>query len=135
MQGNRKRDTRPEIALRRAVHALGLRYRVSWAPLTGVRRSGDLVFTADRVIVFVDGCFWHGCVKHMKPPRTNSEYWVPKLEGNVKRDRGTDTMLVEAGWLPIRVWEHEDPSTAAAQINDVIRSRRKDRLQRGKPGD
>jgi DNA mismatch endonuclease (patch repair protein) len=61
MRANRGRDTNPEVALRSAVHALGLRYRVAWRPIKGLRRTADLVFPTERVAVFLDGCFWHGC--------------------------------------------------------------------------
>jgi DNA mismatch endonuclease, patch repair protein len=64
MQGNKSRDTKPEIAVRSAVHALGMRYRVSARPLRDLRRTADLVFRNARVAVFVDGCFWHGCPEH-----------------------------------------------------------------------
>src|SRR5688572_15588767 len=79
MQGNRKRDTSPEVALRRAVHALGLRYRVACRPLETKRWTADLLFTRARVAVFVDGCFWHGCPVHFTAPRTNAGYWSPKI--------------------------------------------------------
>jgi DNA mismatch endonuclease Vsr len=71
MQGNKSRDTKPEIAVRSAVHALGMRYRVSTRPLAGLRRTADLVFRSARVAVFVDGCFWHGCPAHHSPPKTS----------------------------------------------------------------
>ncbi|MGH6915044.1 MAG: DNA mismatch repair protein Vsr, partial [Geminicoccales bacterium] len=64
MQANKSRDTKPELALRRAVHAMGLRYRVAARPLPALRRTADLVFTRAKVAVFVDGCFWHGCPQH-----------------------------------------------------------------------
>src|SRR6185312_14838678 len=64
MQSNKGKDTKPEVALRSAVHALGLRYRVSTRPLKDLRRTADLVFTKARVAVFLDGCFWHGCPQH-----------------------------------------------------------------------
>ena len=75
----------------------------------------------------VDGCFWHCCPKHATSPKTNSEYWLPKLQRNVQRDRETDEILRNAGWLSIRVWEHEDPEAAAVFIDGVVRSRRTNR--------
>jgi DNA mismatch endonuclease (patch repair protein) len=125
MQGNRSRDTAPEIALRRLVHAQGLRYRVAVRPLPEVRRSADLVFRPAKVAVFVDGCFWHRCPLHATDPKTNSEYWRPKLDRNVERDRETDALLEQAGWLSVRVWEHEDPPTAADRIVHFVLSRRR----------
>ncbi|MEU6572527.1 very short patch repair endonuclease [Streptomyces sp. NPDC046805] len=123
MQSNKGRDTKPELALRRAVHALGLRYRVSCRPLPTVRRTGDLVFTRAHVVVFLDGCFWHGCPQHHTAAKTNASYWASKVERNRERDRETDLLLKEAGWAVLRIWEHEDPTAAAARVRDLYRSR------------
>lgn len=123
MQSNKGRDTKPELALRRAVHALGLRYRVSTRPLPHLRRTADLVFTRAKVAVFLDGCFWHGCPEHHTYAATNSEYWAEKVERNRARDRETDRLLAEAGWVTVRVWEHEDPVRAAGRVAEVVRSR------------
>jgi DNA mismatch endonuclease (patch repair protein) len=127
MRGNRSRDTRPELAVRSAVHRLGLRFRVSVSPLKDVRRSADLVFVSARVAVFVDGCFWHGCPDHYVPSRSNREYWADKISRNRARDSDTDRRLQEAGWLPIRVWAHEDPAGVAPMIADAVRERTKKR--------
>lgn len=124
MQANRSRDTAPELALRRLLHALGLRYRVSARPLREVRRTADVVFGPARVAVFVDGCFWHGCPDHGTVPATNADYWAPKLQRNAERDRHTDELLRAAGWMSIRVWEHEDPGPAARRIARTVRRRR-----------
>lgn len=124
MQANKGRDTKPELALRRAVHALGLRYRVSIRPLPSVRRTADLVFTRAKVAVFLDGCFWHGCPEHHTTSRTNAAYWADKIERNLARDAETNQMLTSAGWSVIRVWEHEDPETAAKHVAQLVLSRR-----------
>lgn len=124
MRANRSRDTSPELALRRLLHALGLRYRVSARPLKEIRRTADLVFRPAKVAVFVDGCFWHACPEHGTQPATNADYWAPKLARNVERDRHTDDLLHAAGWLSIRVWEHEDPRPAARRIARTVRKRR-----------
>jgi DNA mismatch endonuclease (patch repair protein) len=123
MQANRRRDTRPEMAVRRAVHAMGLRYRVDARPLRGLNRRADLVFSSARVAVFVDGCYWHGCAEHGTTARTNPMYWQTKIAGNVQRDRETDDLLAMSGWVTVRVWEHEDPRDAAARIARVVRAR------------
>ena len=120
MRGNRNRDTRPEMAVRSAVHALGLRYRVAGRPIAGVRRTADLVFRRRRVAVFVDGCFWHGCPDHFVIPRTHVEYWTAKIERNRERDIETDALLAEAGWMAVRVWEHEDPRQGAERVREVL---------------
>jgi DNA mismatch endonuclease (patch repair protein) len=124
MQANKGRDTKPELALRRAVHALGLRYRVSARPLPGIRRTADLVFTRVRVAIFLDGCFWHGCPVHHTKAAANAEYWAEKVARNRQRDAETDRLLSEAGWLVIRVWEHEDSVDAAVRVAEQVRSRR-----------
>src|SRR5580698_401310 len=121
MQGNKSRDTKPEVAVRSAVHALGMRYRVSARPLRDLRRTADLVFRNARVAVFVDGCFWHGCPKHHAPPKTNSGYWATKVQGNRNRDRDTNQRLREEHWTVLRFWSHEEPLSVATQIANVVR--------------
>ena len=125
MLSNRSSNTGPELVLRRLLHARGLRYRVSTRPIKSIRRTADIVFGPAKVAVFVDGCFWHRCPDHATDPKTNSDYWKPKLERNVERDRETDSLLQDAGWLSVRVWEHEDPESAARRVADVVRRRRK----------
>ena len=104
-----RRDTKPELELRRALFARGLRYRVD-APDRSRQYAGaaDIVFAAAKVAVFVDGCFWHGCPDHATWPKANEEFWREKIETNRLRDRDTDRRLAEAGWSVVRVWEHED---------------------------
>jgi DNA mismatch endonuclease, patch repair protein len=124
MLSNRSRDTRPELALRSAVHSLGLRYRVSAKPLAGLRRTADLVFPGAKVAVFLDGCFWHGCPEHHTVASANAKFWADKVSGNRARDRDTDARLEAAGWISVRVWEHEDPAAAAQRVREVVRARR-----------
>jgi DNA mismatch endonuclease (patch repair protein) len=124
MQSNKSRDTKPELALRSAVHALGLRYRVGAKPLTGLRRTADLVFPTAKVAVFLDGCFWHGCPEHHTVAAANAKFWADKVSGNRARDRDTDARLEAAGWASVRVWEHEDPREAAQRVEGVVRARR-----------
>ena len=126
MLSNRSRDTLLELALRRLLHARGLRFRVAARPVPTVRRTADLVFGPAKVAVFVDGCFWHRCPVHGTSPKANSDYWLPKLERNVQRDREMDDLLLAAGWLSIRVWEHEDLESAAIHIAEIVRQRRED---------
>ena len=117
-----KRDTAPELAVRRAAHAL--RYFVDGPPLRGVRRRADLVFPRLRIAVFVDGCFWHGCPCHGNRPRHNGDWWREKIERNRRRDQDTDRRLAETGWTVVRAWEHDDPAAVAATIAaEVIRAR------------
>jgi DNA mismatch endonuclease (patch repair protein) len=124
MQGNRRADTRPELALRSALHRRGLRYRLHDAPEADLRCRADVVLRSSRVAVFVDGCFWHGCPEHGTKPTTNSAYWNPKIERNVLRDLRNSSALEARGWTVIRVWEHEDPELAAGRIIEAVASRR-----------
>lgn len=124
MRGNRSRDTRPELALRAAIRAHGLGYRVDARPLPESRRRADIVFVGPKVAVFCDGCYWHGCPEHFRPARRNSEFWEEKIAGNRARDLETDRLLTDAGWDVIRIWEHEDPELAARRIAEVVSTRR-----------
>lgn len=123
MLGNRGRDTQPELALRSEVHARGLRFRVNSRPLPSFRVTADLVFRRARVAVFVDGCFWHGCPQHFRPPKTNAEYWGRRIEANVRRRPEIEQALARAGWTAVRIWEHEDVTEAASRVVEAVRSR------------
>ncbi|GAA4520449.1 very short patch repair endonuclease [Brachybacterium paraconglomeratum] len=116
MSRQRRRDTVPEVALRRELHARGLRFRVDHPLPDMPRRRADVVFTRVRLAVFVDGCFWHDCPEHGTRPKTRASWWEAKLRKNVDRDRDTDTRLLEAGWTVLRVWEHESPVSSAAKV-------------------
>lgn len=120
MRGNRSRDTRPELAVRRLLFAAGLRYRVNIRPVVGLRRTADIVFPKARVAVFVDGCFWHGCPLHYVPSKSNRDYWNPKIEANAARDAETTRRLEDLGWCVLRFWSHESPDEVAARIVTVI---------------
>lgn len=130
MRSNKSRDTKPELALRRAVHALGLRYRVATRPLPRFRRTADLVFTRVKLAVFVDGCFWHGCPDHHTRAKTNSEYWSEKVRRNRERDIETTEVLRSEGWTVLRFWEHEAPLTAAERVASVYRELRNGKASR-----
>ncbi len=118
MRANRRRDTAPELAVRRELWARGHRYLVDATPAgTSRRRRADVVLRGARVAVFVDGCFWHSCPLHLHLPRSNRAWWEVKLTSITERDRRTDGELLAAGWLPVRIWEHEDrppPSTGSS---------------------
>lgn len=96
-------STKPELALRRALHAHGVRFRIHRRDLPG---TPDIVLSRARIAIFVDGCFWHGCPTHGVVPKNNRDWWRTKLETNAERDRRKDTELRERGWLPIHLWEH-----------------------------
>lgn len=123
MQSQRARDTAPELALRRLLHAHGLRYRVDYSPLPGLRRRADVVFTRARVAVFVDGCFWHSCPEHGNRPRANPSWWAAKLARTSVRDADFDQQLALAGWAVVRAWEHEDAGAVAREVALVVHAR------------
>lgn len=122
MRANRRTDTKPEIALRRALHARGYRYRkdLRLDLPDGVRVRPDIVFTARKVAVFVDGCFWHVCPEHGREPTSNEWYWTPKLRRNVERDRTADAALQAAGWRVVRLWEHVPLPSAVEVVMDAV---------------
>ncbi|MGH9149004.1 MAG: very short patch repair endonuclease [Acidimicrobiales bacterium] len=122
MSTQRSRDTAPELAVRRALHAMGLRYRVHAQPLPSLRRKADVVFRRATVAVFIDGCFWHGCADHGRRRHdVNSWYWPEKIARNQRRDANTDARLTEAGWTIVRAWEHEDPAAVAIRVAGAVR--------------
>ena len=124
MQRQRRRDTNPEMALRRALHARGLRYRVDSQVLPGLRRRHDVVFVGARVVVEVRGCYWHACPKHATQPKANAAWWTEKLKANARRDADTESALRAAGWHVVVVWEHEPIHDAADRVEMAVRRRR-----------
>jgi DNA mismatch endonuclease (patch repair protein) len=125
MQLQAERDTAAELAVRRELHRMGLRYRVERPIVPGTRRRVDIAFGPAKVAVLIDGCFWHGCPDHgTLPAETNRDFWSSKIARNRERDRDTDQRLKAAGWHVVRVWEHERPDEAAHRIADAVRARR-----------
>jgi DNA mismatch endonuclease, patch repair protein len=123
MSSQRREGTAPELALRSALFALGLRYRLHRRPLPTFARKADIVFGRERTAVFVDGCFWHGCPEHgRRRHEVNGWYWPLKIDRNRRRDVDTDAVLAGAGWQVIRVWEHELAGSGAAAVAERVRS-------------
>jgi DNA mismatch endonuclease (patch repair protein) len=116
MKANKGRDTRPELAIRRLLHAAGFRYRVNTRPMLELRRTADIVFPRAKVAVFIDGCFWHGCPEHYQRPLANREYWDDKVLKNRERDAVTNAVLTQAQWTVLRFWEHEQPVSVVDKI-------------------
>lgn len=120
----RGQNTKPERALRQALWSLGLRYRLA-RKLPG---KPDLTFVGARVVVFVDGCFWHACPQHRTVPKNNAEFWQTKIGRNVERDREVTAMLTADGWLVLRFWEHEvkrSLNRVLRRVTAVVRRRQK----------
>ncbi len=125
LQRNGRRDTAPELALRRELDRLEVQYLVDATPDgTSRRRRADMVLETSRIAVHVHGCFWHRCLEHHHAPKANAEWWRAKLDSIVARDADTDRQLRAAGWLPVVVWEHEDMAAAARRIADLHATRR-----------
>jgi DNA mismatch endonuclease (patch repair protein) len=126
MSAQPSHDTGPELALRSALHRLGLRYQVHRYPIPALRRQADIVFPRQRVAVFVDGCFWHGCEQHGRRKHdVNGWYWPSKIARNRARDEDTTQRLTAEGWAVIRIWEHEQPEMAARLIQGLVQERRR----------
>ncbi len=125
MKAVRLEGTEPELHLRSALHRRGLRFRVQVQVLQDFRRSVDIWFPTEKVAVFCDGCFWHGCPRHGTQARANQAFWQAKVAANRARDLDTNQRLAEAGCTVIRIWEHEEPEAAAERIARVVRKRRK----------
>lgn len=116
MSKQRRRDTQPELLVRQILHSRGIRYRVDTRPEPGLRCKADIMWKGLHLIVFIDGCFWHGCPEHATRPKANQEWWARKLDGNIWRDRRTEAELAARGWRVLRFWEHEEPVTVADAI-------------------
>jgi DNA mismatch endonuclease (patch repair protein) len=124
MSRHPRRDTGPEMVLRRLLHGRGLRYRVGYPVPDARRRTIDIAFPGAKVAVFVDGCFWHGCTAHRTVPTANAAWWQQKLEKNRERDQETSELLERAGWLCLRFWEHEEPDQVVHAVEAAVRQRR-----------
>lgn len=123
------KDTAAELAVRRLLHAAGLRYRVEF-PVPGMaRRRIDVAFTSVKVAVLIDGCFWHGCPQHATQPKSNAEWWRQKLDRNMARDTETTEHLVAAGWEVLRFWEHESAEDVALRVAAAVTRRRAQRAR------
>lgn len=121
MQSQPSKGTKPELEIRRLLHARGLRYRIGLRVPALPRRTIDVAFTRPKVAVFVDGCFWHGCPDHGNRPTFNAEAWSAKILRNQERDASTTAHLTNLGWRVVRVWEHEAPQAAVDRIIAIVR--------------
>lgn len=116
----RQIGTSAELALRKEMHGIGLRYRVNYKVMKKPRRVADVAFPGRKVAVFVDGCFWHGCPEHATWPKQNAEFWRRKIEANQRRDADTNERLRSLGWTVLRFWSHEPPTEAARTVAHMV---------------
>lgn len=124
LRGRATRNTKPEVELRHAVHALGLRFRLHRTVVA--RCTPDFVLPRHRLAVFVDGCFWHGCPQHSPDEfrGPNAARWRQKIDTNRQRDRRNDRLLAEADWRVLRIWECEirkDVGAAAERVRQYVK--------------
>lgn len=120
----KRRGTDPQARFFAALRKQGIVVRRSVTPIAGLRREPDGCSKKDRVAIFIDGCFWHGCPEHSRATKSNTLWWREKIDESKAQDTDTDARLSEAGWTVIHVWEHEDPDVAAKQVAAVIQERR-----------
>lgn len=123
MAAIKRKDTKPEVRLRSALHLAGLRFRKDYPiRIQGRIVRPDLAFTRRRLAVFIDGCFWHCCPLHGRTPTANTLYWSPKLRSNVERDLRQTRDLEDAGWRVVRFWEHEQTVNCVAKVLGIVRT-------------
>ena len=116
----RQTGTDTELALRREMYRIGLRYRIGYEVLRKPRRVADVAFPGRKIAVFIDGCFWHGCPEHATWPKRNADFWRQKIEANRQRDADTNARLEANGWTALRFWSHESPTKAAEVVARVV---------------
>lgn len=121
MKSNRGKDTKLELRVRRALHARGLRYRLQRKVPGSTRRTIDIAFPRQRVAVFIDGCFWHGCPVHHTVSKTNASFWADKVRRNRARDADTDQLLADHGWTSARFWEHQSTEEIVEEVVRLVR--------------
>lgn len=128
MQRNVGHETGPEKILRGFLHKMGFCFRKDYSPISSLKLTADLVFPKQKVCIFIDGCFWHGCPIHFNTPKTNSGWWFEKIEDNRLRDERQTQELQRRGWLVLRYWEHDitldNLSSICSEIDITIKSRK-----------
>ena len=130
MSAVRSKNTRLEEKLIEILESEGLtNYNRYAKDLPG---TPDVVFRAERVAVFLDSCFWHGCPRHLRRPSSNTDYWQVKIEKNIRRDRRQRAALRRAGWSALRIWEHDlgRPQAIVKKIQRVLSAKRAHHAQR-----
>lgn len=110
------KNTKPEVAMRKALWGLGYRYRIR----NRLPGKPDLVFISLRTVVFIDGCFWHKCPDHFVQPKTRAQFWLEKINGNVARDQRNNDILRSEGWKVVRIWEHEIKESLENAVGRVV---------------
>lgn len=117
IQKVRGKDTKMELKVRKALWHRGLRYRKNYKKLLG---TPDIAFPNQKLVIFLDSCFWHGCPLHYREPKSNQEFWNEKIKRNQERDAEQTEHYVCQGWTILRFWEHEIASDFEQVINDIV---------------
>jgi len=114
----RSKNTKPEVLLRKTLWNLGFRgYRIHNKDLPG---KPDIVFKKKKIAIFIDGCFWHKCPLDFQEPKTNTEYWMKKIQANVDRDKKVNEQLRNDGWVVVRIWEHSMRKEPEKTVKRII---------------
>lgn len=122
MQRNRGRETAPEKSLASSLRTMGFSFRKDVKPEDHLNIRGDIVFFQEKICIFVDGCFWHGCPFHLKLPKTHSDWWDEKITDNKDRDMRQTRELQSNGWTVLRFWEHDiSPTNLPSVCLDIRR--------------
>lgn len=137
MQANVGRETKPERTIRTALRAARLTFKTNTRPVAALPCRADFAFGRERVCVFIDGCFWHGCPRHFAVPHTNAAWWDEKVRENAVRDRRQRRRLRQHGWSVLRVWEHDVDriERVVGRIRRILTARRPTLRRRRKPAD
>lgn len=118
----RAKNTGPEVKLRKLLFAKGIRgYRIHY----NLPGKPDIVFTKKKIVVFIDGCFWHKCPVCFQEPETRKEFWMKKIQSNIDRDKSVNEKLRNEGWTIVRIWEHEirkDPENTVKKLLLLFRN-------------
>jgi DNA mismatch endonuclease, patch repair protein len=118
MANIRSKNTKPELELRKLLWSKGLRgYRIHNKKLPG---NPDIAFSKKKIAIFIDGCFWHGCPICFVEPKTNRDYWLPKIRNTIERDNTQQKELESAGWVVIRIWEHDIKNDIQNAVDTII---------------
>jgi DNA mismatch endonuclease, patch repair protein len=114
----RSKNTKPELLLRKTLWHLGYRgYRIHNQKIPG---KPDIVFTKKKIAIFIDGCFWHGCPQCFVEPKSNRDYWLPKIRRTIERDKMQNVRLQSDGWNVIRIWEHDIKQNNQKMIQKIF---------------
>lgn len=112
----KSKNTNPELVFRKILYKNGIRYRLHYK----IDGKPDIVIVSKKIAIFIDGCFWHKCPKCYRQPNSNLDYWLPKIQRNVMRDKAVNNNLKSKGWRVIRIWEHQIKKAPNKALDKVL---------------